>query len=348
MINGPIDISVLVPVLERPEPLDVLYREFSQPLRDAGYRPEFIFALQPHYSGLIPPLRELARQGEPVRVIEFGHGVSETAMLKVAAVKAHGGVLMTIPAYRQVEAAALPALVRQVEEGIDLAVARRWPRRDSLVNRIQNRGLHVALGGLGGGRFHDVACGVRAMQPKVLDETRVYGDFFRFFPLLAQREGFSVTEVNSPIHQRAMRGRMYGFGTYLRRIIDVVGLIFLLRFTDKPLRFFGLIGSVLGIIGGIILTILLIGRQAFGWSLANRPMLLLGVLLVTVGIQAIALGLIGEMIVHLHASRRPLYRLRERRQSGPTARSLVSDSGAEVAVVERDTPVAALRGGGVV
>ncbi|MDQ2669710.1 MAG: hypothetical protein M3Y31_03685, partial [Gemmatimonadota bacterium] len=232
-------------------------------------------------------------------------------------------IIVTLPPYRQTVADALPTLVRRVEEGAELVVARRWPRRDSLVNRFQNRLLHMAIGRLAGGRLHDVACGVRAMRPKVLAETRVYGDFARFFPLVALREGFLVDEVPAPVHPSATRPRVYGPGTYLRRAIDVLGLTFLLRFTDKPLRFFGLVGSALGVAGGAILLALLIERVFFGGGLSDRPVLLLGVLLVVLGVQAIALGLVGEMIVHLNAMRRPLYRLRERGVAEPVGRVAV-------------------------
>jgi hypothetical protein len=103
--------------------------------------------------------------------------------------------------------------------------------------------------------------------------------------------------------------RVYSPGVYLRRLIDVVGLLFLLKFTDKPLRFFGLIGSLLSGLGAILLAVLFFQRLA-GESLANRPLLLLAVLFMVLGIQSVALGLIGEMIVHLTASQRRRYRLR--------------------------------------
>ena len=312
MIDSTPDVSVVIPVTERPEPLDGLYAEFAVPLEQAGYSFEFIFCIQQWELGMATPLRALAAAGAPVRILEFGQGVSETAMLKVGARKALGPIVVTMPAYRQTVAEALPPLVRRVEEGAELVVARRWPRKDSLVNRFQNRVLHLALGRLAGGRLHDVACGVRAMRPKVLEETRIYGDFARFFPLVALRDGFLVDEVPVPVHPSATRPRVYGPGTYLRRAIDVLGLTFLLRFTDKPLRFFGLVGAVLGIAGTVILFGLMIERQFFDRGLADRPILLLGVLLLVLGVQAIALGLVGEMIVHLHAMRRPLYRLRER------------------------------------
>lgn len=310
MTTRDIEISVIVPVIEHAGSLIALYHEYSAPLQQAGRTFEFIFAAYPRLEHLTGALRALIARHAPIRLIEFGQGVSETAVLKVAAANSRGRIVVTLPPYHQVEPAALLALVNRVEQGADLAVARRYPRRDSLINRLQSRILHLLLGNLAAGRLHDVACAVRAMRPKVIEETRVYGDFVRFLPLLALREGFVVEEVASAVHPAAMRGRMYGPGVYLRRVIDVLGLMFLLRFTDKPLRFFGLIGIVLASIGGFICLALLIERQVIHHGIAERPILLLGVLVLTLGVQAIALGLIGEMIVHLHAARRSLYRLR--------------------------------------
>lgn len=305
-----LDISVIVPVVEHPAPLAELYQEYAAPLQQAGGTFEFVFAAHPGYEHHTAPLRALIARHAPIRLIEFGQGVSETALLKVAAANSRGHIIVTLPAYHQVEPAALLALVSRVEQGADLAVARRWPRKDSWINRVQNRLLHVMLGRLAAGRLHDVACGVRALRPKVVEEARVYGDFVRFLPLLALRDGFVVDEVPSAVHRLAMRGRMYGPGVYIRRLIDVVGLTFLLRFTDKPLRFFGLIGFVLAGLGGLICLALFVERQFNHKGIADRPFLLLGVLILTLGVQAVALGLIGEMIVHLHAARRSIYRLK--------------------------------------
>jgi hypothetical protein len=146
------------------------------------------------------------------------------------------------------------------------------------------------------------------MRRDLLSQLPLYGDFVRFLPLLAVREGFRVEEVPVPVHARAMRGRLYSPGVYLRRFFDVLGLLFLFKFTDKPLRFFGLIGGGLAGIGSALLLVVLTQRL-LGQPLANRPLLLLGVLLMTLGVQAVALGLIGEIIVHLSAVGRRRYRV---------------------------------------
>ena len=302
-------VSVIVLVNERTESLVELYEEYAAPLRTGGVDFEFVFVAQPYFSHALGPVRALARRGAPIRAVELAQASAEATLVKAGASVARGAILVTLPSYRRVEASALPTLIAQVEAGVDLALARRWPRRDSWVNRAQNRVLHALLGRLSGERLEDVACGVRAMRRELVDQITVYGDFYRFLPLFALREGYRVAEFPFPQHLKDRGRRIYAPGVYLRRLIDVLGLYFLLRFTDKPLRFFGLIGSIISLVGSCILVILVAQRLA-GSGIADRPLLLLGVMLVVLGTQAIALGLIGEIIVHLQAPNRRGYRLR--------------------------------------
>jgi hypothetical protein len=307
-VSGTPDVTVIVPVVERPSPLTAVYQETAGELRAAGLSFEFIFVSYPWHRHLTDALAPLRSAGEPLRVLEVGQALGETALLKAGAAEAAGLILATVPAYPQADPVGLPQLVARVSDGADLAVAYRSPRRDSLVNRAQNRLLHVMIGRLGGGTLHDVASGLRVMRRDLLSQLPLYGDFVRFLPLLAVREGFRVEEVPVPVHARAMRGRLYSPGVYLRRFFDVLGLLFLFKFTDKPLRFFGLIGGGLAGIGSALLLVVLTQRL-LGQPLANRPLLLLGVLLMTLGVQAVALGLIGEIIVHLSAVGRRRYRV---------------------------------------
>lgn len=301
-------VSVVVPVSERPEPLDGVYLEFSAPLRTAGVEFEFLFVLEPWARALAAPLQPLVAAGEPIRVLEVGQTVGETTLLKAGAAHARGAIVLTLPAYRRVEAHALPGLIARVEQGADVVVARRWPRRDSWFNRIQNRLFHSLISQLTGNDIHDVACGVRAVRTPVLRDLPLYGDFARFLPLFALREGYRVEEQPAPQHPGDARTRVFSPGIYLRRLVDVLGLFFLLRFTDKPLRFFGVLGSILATAGGALLLVLLAQRLG-GQGIADRPLLLLSVLMLVLGVQAIALGLVGEIVVHLNAPARRPYRL---------------------------------------
>ncbi len=302
------DVSVIVPVTERPDPLAELFLEYSEPLADAGLTYEFVFVVEPRNRQRVVPLRKLAERGQAIRVFEVGHTVGESVLLMLGAARSRADTLIVLPAYRRVDASALPELYVKIFEGADLVNCRRNPRRDSWLNRLQTRVLHTLVAGLSSGRVRDVGSGVRAMRREVLLEIPLYGDFFRFLPVLAIREGYQVEEIDAPQHASDAKTRVYSPGIYLRRLIDVFGLFFLARFTYKPLRFFGMIGGTLVVFGGLVLVVLFLQRLA-GEPLAGRPLLLLGVLVFTLGVQAIALGLIGEIIVHFNAPGRSPYRV---------------------------------------
>lgn len=304
-----VTVSVVVAVSERPEPLAELYAEYAAPLQAAGREFEFVFVTTPGYRDLTAPLRELRESGASVRVLEVGQEMGEAGLLKAAVEWCRGGTVVTLPSYRRVEASTLPELIARVEDGIDLVVARRWPRRDPWINRLQHRVLHALVQRTLGGELHDLGCGVRAFRRDLLEDVPLYGDFSRFLPLIALREGYRVEEVSAPQHPADRKRRIYSPGIYLRRLLDTAGLYFLIRFREKPLRFFGLLGSLLAIVGGVVLGVLAVERLG-GRAMADRPLLLLGVLFIVLGIQMFALGLVGEIIVHLNARRGPSYRVR--------------------------------------
>jgi hypothetical protein len=308
-VEEPLDLSVLVTVTERPGSLLDLYREFSDPLLAGGHRVEFLFLVHPGFRDLVVPLQAASRQDAPVHTIVVGRDVGETALLRMGLARSRGRMVLTLPAYRQVEAAGIGELVAQVEAGADVAVGQRSPRQDSLFNRAQSAVFHRLVQRVTRQRLHDLGCSARVIRRDVLAALPLYGDFARFLPVLAAHRGYRIVEVPLAQDARDRTTRVYSPGIYLRRAIDVLGLFFLLRFTDKPLRFFGLMGSALAGTGGLLLLYLLFTRLQHQ-GIGSRPLLLLAVLLVTLGVQAIALGLIGEIVVHLGSTGSRRYRLR--------------------------------------
>jgi hypothetical protein len=307
--RGSPTVSVIVPVSERPSPLDRLYLEYASPLQAAGIAYEFIYVVPGWGLALVKALDALVRAGEPIRILEVGRGAGESAMLEIGLERAEGKILLTLPAYPRVVSDALPMLLRSVAAGADLATARRVPTRTTFTGWVQNWAFHALLRLVARSPLRDVASGVRAMKREVLEELPIYGDLFRFLPVLAEREGFRVEEISVTQHPEDERARVYSPGVYVRRLIDLLGLFFLIRFTRKPLRFFGLFGSVIAGLGGLVLAVIVVQRIG-GEPMADRPLLLLGVLLLVLGIQAIGIGLIGEIIVHLSANaNRSEYRL---------------------------------------
>ena len=191
----------------------------------------------------------------------------------------------------------------------DMVIARRFPRRDSILNVIQSKVFHFLLNTMIALPFHDLGCGVRALKRRVAEELNIYGDQHRFLPLLAAQQGFKILELDAPQAKEDTFKRVYSPGVYIRRILDILTIVFIVKFTRKPLRFFGLIGSftlALGTLGAVYLAI---ERLYFGGALADRPALVLAVLMIVLGFQMIAVGLIGELIIFTHAKDVKEYRV---------------------------------------
>ena len=309
-LSGERLVSVVVPVVERADDLVALHREFGSELAARGEQFEFLFVFDGGFEPS-PALLDLSREAKDVHLLRFAQRFGETAALRLGIERSRGEMILTLPAYLQVRPEGVGPLLDAVDGGADMAVANRSPRIDSWLNRMQSRAFHRMLGGLSEHRFHDMACGARAMSRPVAEALPLYGDMHRFIPAIALREGLQVQEVPVPQHPNDMRVRVYGPGVYFRRLLDIATFFFLAKFTEKPLRFFGLVGSAFLGVGGVLSLVLLVERLG-GTPIANRPLLLLGVLLIALGVQLIGLGLVGEIIVHLRAPHRRAYRVRER------------------------------------
>lgn len=303
-------ISVIVPVVERTDDLVAVYHSFAQALDRVGAEYEFLFVFDGRFT---PPdeLIELNRDTGRLKLLRFAREFGETAALRLGIERSRGDLVLTLPAYFQVQPEGISLLLQAVQSGADMAVANRSPRLDSWLNRAQSRVFHSIVGGVSDQRFHDMACGVRVMRRTVAETIPLYGDLHRFIPALALREGFRVEEVPVAQHPSDAKMRVYRPGVYFRRLLDIGAFFFLAKFTEKPLRFFGLVGSLFFGAGAVMSLVLLVERVE-GQGIANRPALLLAVLLIALGVQLIGLGLVGEIIVHLRAPHRRAYRVRER------------------------------------
>ena len=224
---------------------------------------------------------------------------------------AKGKVILTLAAYLQIEPDDLPKVFEAYSKGYEMVVTRRYPRIDPLINRIQSSGYHYIVRKLTGSPFRDITSGTRLIDRKILPELVLYGDLHRFIPIFAMQQGIKVKEVKVRQRKEDTRVRLVKPGIYLRRILDILTLFFLVKFTKKPLRFFGLIGSSLLISGFLITAYLGVLRLLKMIELSNKPILLLGILLMVFGIQTLSVGLVGELILFSHSKELKDYRVEQ-------------------------------------
>lgn len=309
-MGNPIKLSVVIPVSERYDNVKSVYSAYRDALKSTGITHEFVYVLDGDYPDVLSELGNLNEADENIKIVKLARSFGEATALTAGFEHTSGELIMTLPAYLQILPAEITKLIEYAGD-YDMLVARRWPRSDSLANRIQSRLFHLPIRLLTGLNYSDLGCSVRLMKRKVTEELHIYGDQHRFLPLLAFKQGFRVIEVDAAQAHEDTKRRLYSPGIYLRRLLDIVSVFFLLKFTKKPMRFFGLLGSSVFGIGSIVLLIAAIQRIFWSIPLADRPILLLGSLLVVLGIQIFAIGLVGEIIIFTHAKDMKEYTVEE-------------------------------------
>ena len=297
----PLEISVLVPVGGPAKDLVEVHREAVAQLEKLGAGYEFVYLVSAASEEVLERALSI-RQEDPerVRVLRFARPVGDTTMLAAGFESTRGDIVITLPPYFDADPSALQALYEAIAGGTDLAFAARSAGRAGGPSRFQSRIFNRLVSWATGTRFVDVASGTRAMRRAVLEEAPLYGDFHRFLPVLAERLGFAVREVLVGRHPRATAPLVRPPGAYLWRALDILSIFFLSRFTRRPLRLFGGVGSLFGAAGAGILLVVAIQRS-LGSPLADRPILVLGTLLLGLGVQALTIGLLGELMLFFHA-----------------------------------------------
>lgn len=224
----------------------------------------------------------------------------ESEALKAGLGKARGEIIAYIVGRVNVDTRRLATLVERVRAGSDMVVGYRVPRRDSALNRFVSRIFNLISRLVTGLKLHDLNSGVIVARREVYRKMPMYGDLDKFIPILAHRHGFKVTEEKIEQMPGTYRQSFY-LNDYINRLLDIITVIFLVKYSKKPLHLMGFFGLIFASIGMVINIYLFIYRITGMGGIAGRPLLILGVLLLVIGIQMISIGLLGEMIIFTHA-----------------------------------------------
>jgi dolichol-phosphate mannosyltransferase len=304
-------ISVVVPVRNEEETLGFLYEELLAALEPLDRPWEAIFVDDGSTDGSFAALTRLHAGRPNVRVVRLRRNFGKAAALSAGFEQAHGDVVVTIDGDLQDDPAEIPRLLAKLDEGFDLVSGWKARRRDPWTRRELSRIFNASTSILSGIRLHDMNSGLKAYRGEVARGLRLYGELHRFVPVLAHYQGYRVAEL--PVNHRPRgHGRSrYGLERYLRGFLDLLTVSFMGRYRHRPLHLFGGLGLLLGLAGFAVL-VYLTALKLGGSAIGHRPLLILGVLLVVVGLQFFSLGLISELITSLHEERVGM-RERERR-----------------------------------
>ena len=242
-----------------------------------------------------------------LRAFEFGNRTTQAVCLKAILKEVKGEILVICGSYQQLTDDSIRTVVDAMEDSCDVVSPWRRKRVDPPLNRFQSRVFNWLMRWFVGAKLHDFSCTVKVVRRTVLEETELYGNMFRFLPVLAADRGFRVKEV--PVRHLQERGKtgLYRPSDYITRLIDIFTLFFNTRFTRKPLRFFSAIGIIFMFFGSLSMLLLFIERFFFSTPIGNRPFLFLSLLLTIVGVLVSSAGLLGEIIAFTNGRKKREY-----------------------------------------
>jgi len=294
--TDPSTVSVVVPLFNERAALEQLYRRLSAVLADMAHKYEIIFVDDGSTDGSLASLKDFRAVDRSVRYIRFRRNFGKSAALAAGFLAARYEVIVTMDADLQDIPEQLPLLLKKLEDGYDVVCGWRHRRRDKLSKRLGSKIYNLVTAMLTGVRLHDLNCGFKCIRRKVLDEVMVYGERHRYIPVLASYRGFRLGEVKIDHAPRAYGNSRYGLERVLGGFFSLLTVILMTRYTNKPLHFFGLLGSVLFATGFVIDAYLILLRLLQREWLSNRPLLIIGTMLIIVGVQLVLFGLLAEMV----------------------------------------------------
>ncbi len=304
-------ISVVIPLLDEEASLVELIARLEEVLPTlAGEHYEVILVDDGSRDGSFEIIRRAHERNQRIHGIRFRRNYGKSAALAVGFERTRYDIIVTLDADLQDDPAEIPRLLAKLDEGYDLVSGWKQVRHDPLEKTLPSKLFNQVVSVVSGLRLHDFNCGLKAYRSEVVRSLLLYGEMHRYIPALAHWEGFRVTELPVRHHRRKYGRSKFGASRYVKGFLDLLTVILTTRYLKRPLHLFGSIGTLLLVAGFAIALGLTIEWILGGTYLTNRPLLLMAVAFMIVGMQLISIGLVGELIVRQSQSTRE-YQIRE-------------------------------------
>ena len=328
------DLSVVVPLYNEEPNVADLHRELTAALGAWGRPYELLFIDDGSTDGTFPALKELQAGDPRVRVVALRRNFGQTAAFAAGFAHARGRMVATSDGDLQNDPRDLPMMVGMLEDGHDLVCGWRRRRRDPwLTRRVPSNAANRLISRTTGVKLHDYGCSLKVFRGEVVRSLRLYGEMHRFLPAIASERGVRIAEVEVNHRPRRFGASKYGLSRTMRVMLDLFTVKFLLSYSTQPIQIFGPPGLVMGAAGLGITAYLGYVRLFGGQGIGDRPLLLLGILLIFAGMQFLTLGLLAELQARTyHESQdKPIYAVREILETPSDAAASAERTGAAAA-----------------
>jgi glycosyltransferase involved in cell wall biosynthesis len=312
------ELSIVIPVRNESPNIKPLYDELTQTLGQYGRSYELVIVDDGSTDDSFEQLAALQARDPRLRVIRFRRNFGQTAAFAAGFAHARGRLVVTSDGDLQNDPRDIPAMVALIDQGNDIVCGWRKDRKDTFVTRrmpsvLANKLISWATGV----DLHDYGCSLKVFRAEVVKPLRLYGEMHRFLPAIASQIGVTIAEMIVNHRPRRAGATKYGLSRTIRVILDLATVKFLLSYSTRPLQIFGLIGLLAGGLGALITGYLGYIRLFTHQGIAERPLLLLGVMLVFIGVQLLTFGLLAEVMARTYyeSQDKPTYVIREVRET---------------------------------
>lgn len=289
------EISIVVPLLNEEKSVRELAGSVAEVLAERSF--ELIFVDDGSTDASWEVIEELSENNYNIKGVRLRRNYGKSDALQAGFEEVKGRYVVTMDADLQDDPREIPEMVAMLEAGNELVSGWKRKRHDPISKTVPSRFFNSVTRWTTGIRLHDFNCGLKAYRREVIEEIYLYGELHRYVPLLAKWKGFGrIAEKEVKHHPRKYGSTKFGLSRFLHGFLDLVTLLFVNRYMQRPMHFFGTIGVLLIVIGGIISGWLAYLKIFFGEPLGNRPLLFLGILLIVVGVQSFSIGFLGEML----------------------------------------------------
>lgn len=309
-----IDLSIVIPVYNEEENVQRLHDRLDKVLPSLRRSYEIIFVDDGSTDASTARLRTVQQSDPHVRVIRLRRNFGQTAAFSAGFDHARGAVVITMDGDLQNDPADIPRLLEKIAEGYDIVSGWRVKRQDFfLTRRLPSRIANALISKMTGVPLHDYGCSLKAYRAEVVKGIRLYGEMHRFIPAIARWMGVTVAEVPVNHFPRQFGRSKYNLTRTVRVLLDLLVVVFLLNYSARPMQILGFSGLVSFGLGSLIGLYLTFEKVVYEAAIGNRPLLLLSVLLIVLGVQSLSMGFLGEMLTRIYyeSQHKPIYTVRE-------------------------------------
>jgi glycosyltransferase involved in cell wall biosynthesis len=319
--NGPLQVSIVIPVYNEEANVAELVERVGAALQRSGKTFELICIDDGSRDGTAAALESLAATRPWLKPLYLIRNYGQSAALQAGFDAAQGELIATLDGDLQNDPDDIPELLNLLDTRPDIDVISGWrkERQDRTVSRkLPSMAANALISKVTGVQLHDYGCALKVYRADIIRGLRLYGELHRFIPALAAEVGAKIVEVPVRHHARTRGVSKYGIDRTFRVLLDLLWIKFLMRFLHRPLQAFGGVGLAFGAVGFLVLAWLTAEKIAFGHDIGGRPLLLFGVLLMLIGVQLVATGVIGELLTRIYhePQGRPQYLLRRQPRKG--------------------------------